>query len=271
MKKLLVVLNGSIFPQHVTEAAISMAKESGFHLHAVFMNSALEFEEYGYAFPNDLSLTRNDLTGKTLAEESDDLLAVNTQLFGDMCNTANLSFTIEQNKEITLGMLTELSAFSDLIITDATPNLNQYHVIDLLAEARCPVYLVSKEVQKIENIILTYDGSFSSIYAIKQYAQLFPEMRKLPTSLVYIDNDENDEFPREKNIKTWLPQHYSNVQYKILHGDVRDELVNYVKSIPDSLVIMGSFGRSAFSRLFHKSLANAVIADGRSALFIAHG
>ena len=271
MKKILVVLNGNIFPEHVVSSAITIAKTSPALLHAVFMNPMLETKDYDYSFPNDMSLTRNSITGDTADEESAEFLKVNAQLFEDMCNTAGINFLIEPGKQISLQGLIEHSAFSDLIITDVSDNSNQHHIIDLLSDTCCPVYLVSRHVEKVKQIILTYDGSFASIYAIRQYALVFPEMKDLPTHLLHITPDEIiDEFPREKNIRSWLPVHYSNVVFKILHGNVRTELIKFAQSIPDSIVVMGAFGRSGLSRLFHKSLANAVIADGKSALFIAH-
>lgn len=270
MKKILVILNGTLTPQHVVNSAINIANTTSSLLHTVFMNYALDLAESDYPFPNDLSLTRNSVTGKTFAEENAALLKSNIRLFEDECQTAKVDFYIEPDREISLGKLIEYSAFSDFILADANENFGQYHIADLLVDAHCPVYLVSKDVEKIENIILTYDGSLSSMYAIKIYTYLFPELRNLPTYLVHIASEKSDELPQEKNIKSWLPRHYSNVQIKILRGDVRDELVNYTKSIPNSLAVMGSFGRSAMSRFFHKSLANRVIEDGKSSLFITH-
>ncbi|HEV8284529.1 MAG TPA: universal stress protein [Chitinophagaceae bacterium] len=270
MKKVLVVLNGTLTPHHVVDTAIKFASNTSSSLHAVFVNYALDLAEYNYPFPNDLSLTRNNLTGKTIAEENAELLESNTKLFKDECQAANIDFYIEPDNEISLGRLMEHSSFSDFILADANENLHQYHIADLLVDAHCPVYLASKEVENVENIILTYDGSFSSIYAIKMYTYLFPELKGLSTALVYITSGRDYKLPQEENIKSWLSKHYSNVHIKILKGDIRIELVNYTKSIPNSLAVMGSFGRSAISRFFHKSLANTVIEDGKSSLFIAH-
>ena len=271
MKKILVILHANTIAQHVMDHSIDISKKCAATLEFIFIHSDLDFAEYNYSFPNDLSLTRNNITGKTTQEEDAELLQSNKRLVEDICKTAEINYIIHTSLTLNLGHLIELSAFSDLIITDATEeSLQQYHIIDLLTGAHCPVYLVSKTAQKIEHIVLTYDGSFSSIHAIKSYANLFPGMMQLPSTLVYITHDHSDEFPREKNIKSWLPEHFKNVDFKIIHGKVANELISFVKNIPGSLTIMGSFGRSSISRLFHKSLANAVIAEGCSTLFITH-
>jgi hypothetical protein len=185
MKKLLVVLNGTLTSHHVVGTAINFANTTSSFLHAVFVNYALDLAEIQLSFSNDLSLTRNNLTGKTIAEENAELLESNMQLFKDECQTAKIDFYIEPDDEISLGRLMEQSAFSDFLLANANENLHQYHIADLLVDAHCPVYLVSKEVENIENIILTYDGGFSSMYAIKMYTYLFPELKNLPTVLVH--------------------------------------------------------------------------------------
>lgn len=270
MKKILVILNSDIFPVHVVNTAIHIAKSSPSLLHAVFTDSLQKETAYDYAFPNDLLITQNRLTGASQAEDTATSIETHMSLFRDMCDHAGVQFEADDAREFTLYELVEQSAFSDLILTDASETVNQQNINNLLTNTCCPVYLVSKHVEKVSNVILTYDGSFSSIHAIKQYALVFPEMKSLPTHLIHITQDDSDEFPREKNIKSWLPVHYSNVEFKILRGNVRTELINFTKSLPDPLVVMGAFGRNVLSQIFHKSLANAVISDGKSALFIAH-
>lgn len=267
---ILVVLNGLLTPQHVVGSAINIAKTTSSFLHAVFVDYGIDLAEYNYPFPNDLSLTRNYLTGKTIAEEHAEILKDSIKLFKDECQAAKVDFSLEADQEISILRLKELSALSDLIIADANENLRRYHIADLLIDAHCPILLASKEVNKIENIIFNYDGRFSSLYAIKMFTYLFPEWRNLSIHLIHITKDKSNELPEEKEIKSWLSRHYENIQIKILHGDIREELVNYTKSIPDSLAVMGSFGRSAMSRFFHKSLANYAIEEGKSSLFISH-
>ena len=270
MKKYLAILNGTLTPRHVVDSLINTANATSSFVDAVFMNYSLDLTEYNYPFPNDLSLTRNNLTGKTIAEENAELIQSNIRLFKDACEAAKINFSIDTDFELSLGDLITYSAFYDVVFANANENLGQYHIADLLVNAHCPIYLISKDVEKAENVIFTYNGTFSSMYAIKMYSYLFPELRNLPTTLVYIAPEKSSQLPQEKKINSWLSRYYPNIQTKILHGDIYDELVSYTKSVPNSLTVMGSFGRSAMSRFFHKSLAHAVIEDGNSSLFISH-
>ncbi|MCF3107661.1 hypothetical protein LL912_02600 [Niabella sp. CC-SYL272] len=44
----------------------------------------------------------------------------------------------------------------------------------LLQVAECPVVVVSDQTPDIEEIVLTYDGSASSLFAFRRFAHLFP-------------------------------------------------------------------------------------------------
>jgi len=270
MKKILLILNGTLTPPHIMEAAINLAYSTSSLLHAVFIDYELDLAEYNYFFPNDLALTRNNLTGKNIAEENAALIDANIQLFEDECERSKVNYYVEKGKSITLGDLLNYSIFSDIIMADANEDLREHHITDLLVKAHCPVYLISKHVPAPENIILTYDGSASSVYSIKLYSYLFPEFRSLPTQLVFINSEKKEQLPQEQNIKRWLTTHFSNLHIKVIHGDVSGELVNYVKTISNPLTVMGSFGRSLMARIFHKSPANEVIEKARSSVFITH-
>jgi hypothetical protein len=134
----------------------------------------------------------------------------------------------------------------------------------------CPIYLISKDAPGTQNVVLAYDGSVSSIYAIKMYSYLFMGFRDLHTYLVYISSAKNGDLPHEKEVKMWLSGHYRNLEIKILHGDVINVLADFTGSLPHSLVVMGSYGRNSLSRFFHKSAANKMIKEGKSSVFMTH-
>jgi len=268
-KRILLILNGKLVADHVVAAAIEMSVATSSELNAVFINYALDLAEYQYPFPNDISLTRNNLTGKTIAEEDAELMENNIKSFMHKCEIAGVAFDVETGKETSLQWLKTNSAFADLILADANENLRQHHIVDLLIDAHCPIYLVSKHASAVKNVIFTYDGSFSSMRAIKMYTYLFRNTHQLPATLVHV-SDKNRQLPEEKYIRSWLSLHYREVEYKILNGNIQHELVNYTRSSPDSLVVMGSFGRTTLSRFFHKSLANYIVEEGRCSLFITH-
>jgi hypothetical protein len=270
MKKILFLINGPFIRQQVINTAIAMAKSTSSFLHTYFLNSKFQLEDYNYPFPNDLSLTRNRLTGKTLAEENSELFENNISIFKDECENAKVDYVVDQATEVSLAHLIKQSAFSDLILTDGKTDHNHYHLVDILVSAHCPVYLVSNEIETLENVILAYDGSYSSIKAIKMFSYIFPELQNLPHTLIHIASEKSEILPSEESLTLWTEKHFSNLETLILHGDPLKELVELVNLKSNSLIVLGAYGRSSISRLFHKSMANTVIAQTKSPLFISH-
>jgi nucleotide-binding universal stress UspA family protein len=270
MKNILLILNGTLTPPHVIDSAINIASSTSSLLHTIFINYESDLAEYNYLFPNDLSLTRNRLTGKTIAEENAELAVSQVRLFADECKSANVDFFIEPKTDISLGDIISLSAFADFIVADAHENFKEHHIADLLRSVHCPMYLVSKESAATRHVVLAYDGSPSSIYAIKIYSYLFTEFRDLPTHLVYVNEGKETGLPDEEKLKMWLPGHYRDLEIVVLHGDADEVLADFTASLPNSLVVMGSYGRKNVSRFFHKSTANKIIDEGLSSVFMAH-
>jgi nucleotide-binding universal stress UspA family protein len=180
--------------------------------------------------------------------------------------------------DINLDDVLKNSAFADLILVEARISLSDllYFPLnvtfkDLLADAHCPVLMLRENIERVERVILAYDGSYSSIFAIKLFSYLFPGWRSLPTYLVTIHTKESKELDYQEYVRSWLPRHFDKVEVKVLQGKVSEELPAFVNQYTDNpIVVMGAYGRTAVSRLFRQSLANAVLDKTGVFLFITH-
>jgi len=278
MKKILIVLNGIQAPLHVISSAIEIAKQGNAFLYALFLVPSVNKPAFLYPFINDLALTAVPLTNQSSEQEDQQQTNDSIRLFKDMCTAANISFNISPRRDTSFEELVLHSAFADLIIADAkadfpeTPSMPlTISLSDLLADAHCPVLLLQEEIKQPEQVILSYDGSFSSMHALKMYAYVFPEWRSIPTCLLSASSKEKAQPEYEEYIKDWLPCHFTNLTVDLPKGKVKQELVKAVnKSGQNTLVVMGAYGRTVVSRLFRKSLSGSIINDTRAALFIAH-
>jgi hypothetical protein len=271
MKKVMVILNGLHVSNYIVPAALKLAKSTNSFLHAIFLSQDPHQLEYSYFFPNDLTLTENYLTGKSIAEEDKEMIENNIRYFEDECKLMNVPFLVDTRHNYSLNELIACSDFFDLILIDAKVHLYEYLLSDLLADAHCPVLLTTSEMEAINQITFAYDGSHSSMYAIKMFTYLFPEWKDLPTNLVHITSKENRALPNETPVASWLTSHYSSLKTHIIQGNVQPALLEYLKpASKETLLVMGAFGRSSVSRMFHKSLSQAVINQTNAAVFITH-
>jgi len=122
----------------------------------------------------------------------------------------------------------------------------------------------------IETILFTYNGTKSSVFAIKQFCYLFPELRQKKAVVVCVRNDGEGAIDEQFRMKEWLKNHYSGVEYVLLKGDPSDELFGYLIEKKDAIVVMGAFGRGTLSRFFKPSHARLVVKTINLPIFIAH-
>lgn len=271
MKKILVILNAGHIPQHVISSAIVIARKTSSFIHAVFLNDLKTTPEFSYPFPNDLALTGTNMTGEPAKLVNRKLIESELKVFKDECAHAGLACSCEIDETISVQHLLQISSFSDLIIADGSSSSDEFTIKDILIGAHAPVLLVSKEVAPPENIILCYDGKPSSIYAIKMFSYLFPEWTSLPTKLVHVSSKASTQIPHESHFQSWLNQRFRQFEKVTLHGDTQEQIVRFIRPNSEaSIVVMGSFGENTLSRIFHKSLSNAVLAHTNASLFITH-
>ncbi|MEI6948028.1 universal stress protein [Paraflavisolibacter sp. H34] len=269
MKKITVVLNGTLPPRHVIAAAVQAARAGDALLHGVFLNCGET--DVDYPFPNDLALTGSGLTAESEAIDTERLIAANIRVFRDECTAAGVSCICDQYEETSLEHLVLQSVYSDLVMADARDGRDDFPLKDLLVEAHCPVYLVAPNAGEVQRVFLAYDGSPSSMYAIKMFSYLFPEWCSLPTCLLSVQEGGNGPVKNEPYIRDWLPLHFGRLETCTPSGPVARELVHCLEEeAPRSLVVMGAYGRGVVSRFFHQSLANTVTRETEASLFIAH-
>jgi nucleotide-binding universal stress UspA family protein len=168
------------------------------------------------------------------------------------------------------------SAYADLIVADALlpvegqspPNVS---LREILAGAHCPVVLLREASMPPDRIILAYDGSYSSIHAIRTFSYLFPHLRYIPSFVVHVAAKEQKEPGDLPYLKAWLPIHFNEATVEVLPGEPAEVLPAFANKFADSaIVVMGAYGRGGLSRMFRQSMANSLLQKANASLFITH-
>jgi nucleotide-binding universal stress UspA family protein len=265
MRTILVVFNGINVPWHILNFAINIAKAHSAQIAGIFLRD----QEIIYPFPNDLAFTEVDFTRGTVTEEDAVIEGRNITTFENTCKSAGIDCQV--NKDVILEELISRSSEADLIVADTTPDFQKYSLNDILKDAHCPICLVSIHTPVVDKVILLYDGSASSKFAIEKYGELFPEWASLSTSVLSINSPTNTRKEIDDFMQNWIPHHFASLDSIELHGNTRQELVKFLqKNEKNILVVMGAFGRSAISRLFHRSLSNVILEETKVSLFTTH-
>ena len=198
--------------------------------------------------------------------------------FRQLCQRNGIEYRVHDKKyeDIRKELKTE-SRFADMILFS---NEAFYDHLDevisdeysegTLRHAECPVLVVPETFKKPDNIVLAYDGSASSVYAIRQFAALMPDLAGLDTLLVYVDPNERHDFPDKDYIEELAARHYGKLTFLRLEIDPKDYFDTWLADVKNTLLVTGAQGRSGFSNLFRRSFIGEVLKEHRIPVFIAH-
>ncbi len=212
--------------------------------------------------------------------ESDQSAVVfeNIKRFEKVCQGNNIDYRLHKDfYEFALPELKTESRFADLLILGSEVFYGAMgidspynYVQDALHDLSCPVLLVPEHFEFPESIILSYDGSDDSVFAIKQFAYLFPELCDRKTLLVYADEDADKDFPDKIQIEELAARHFSDLSFFKLDINPKKYFQVWILEKTSALLVSGAYGRSGFSQLLKRSFVKDIIADHRLPIFIAH-
>lgn len=172
---------------------------------------------------------------------------------------------IAQSRYADLLLINHDTSFA--VLEDTNP---PHFVKDLLIKAECPVMVIPEEQSRIRELIFSYNGSASSMYAIRRFTALFPDYWDMPVQVVYTDEEGKGEIPGLASLKAYLEPQYDNITYTILQGNPSSAFLSLLGHRRDCIVTFGAYGRNALSRFFHRSETESILRTLRTPLFITH-
>ena len=272
MKKIILAFDGIHFSEGAFEFARRLNESKPVLLTGVFLPQAELTNLWSYA----------DGVGTPyipLIEQSDtDQIQKNIDHFERLCHGNGIDFRVHKDLyDLALPQLKRESRFADLMILGSEifySNIGIHSVNDYLEDAlhemSCPVLLVPEKFDFPETIILAYDGTEESVYAIKQFAYLFPELTAMQSLLVYANEDPEEDFPDKIQIEELAARHFSNLTLFKLDINPKKYFSSWIVQKKSALLVSGSYGRSGISLLFKKSFIKDISVDHRLPVFVAH-
>lgn len=277
MKKIIVAFDGLKFSESARDYAIQLARQNGAHLIGVFLDdfSYTSYKIYDLIYEKDgLDASKKRMDKKDATKRA---VAVNN--FEAKCKSAGLEYTIHHDRSVAIQELLHESIYADLLIIDSRETLTNYNekiptefIRDLLSQVQCPVIVVPHLYKPISKLILLYDGTPSSVHAIKMFSYTLPAMKQHPAEVVSVNtSNETLHVPDNKLMKEFMKRHFTKLSYTVLKGLAEPEIVDYLKTQKDTpLVVLGAYDRGRVSRWFRASMADVLMKEVKLPLFIAH-
>ena len=273
MKKIIIPFDGGHFSNGAFSFASSLHEIKPILLTGVFLPE-VDYARF-FFFPTAFAAPAFIGGAEDFEEEE---VNNNVEKFAELCQKNLIEYRVHKDLfDSSIPQLTKETRFADLMIigsetfyTNGIVDGTNKYLQDALHTTECPVIIVPEKFNFSSNIILAYDGSVSSVYAIKQFANLFPELCSLKTILVYA-GDEKHNLPDQVLIEELAARHFSDLTItKKISSDNKNDISNWFFQLRNSLVVSGSFGRSGISELFKKSFPIELIKEHSTPVFIAH-
>lgn len=207
-----------------------------------------------------------------------ELMNQSVQRFEKLCLGNGIDFRVHTDiYNFTLDELKEESTYADVLILGSEMFYKDLGVGEpndylegVLLNIQCPVILVPEKFDFPESIILAYDGGENSVFAIKQFAYLFPEFAAKPTILVYAASNYEKDFPNKVQIEELTARHFSDLTLYKMDVNPGDYFNTWLLGKESALLVCGAYGRHGLSRLFKKSFSKGLISSHRLPIFIDH-
>ena len=276
MKKILAAFDGTRYSEGASKYAIEIAKATNSMLVGVFIQD-MRYMNFTYAYAWDQPFVDFNSIEASQKEEKEKI-DLNIKLFHTACDAKGVHHKVHLDKGVPLQELLTESVFADFIIIDSQTSFFSLgdknpspFLQDFLSDSHCPVLIVPHHYTFFDKAVLCYDGSPSSVYAIKMFSYLFPELEDLKTIIVTVNEQSSTHVKEGWNFKDLIRVHFQNSEYEVLKGNAEQELIDYLKrNGENAIIVMGAYGRNAISRLFHQSLSNRVIQEINVPVFITH-
>ncbi|MET0637907.1 MAG: hypothetical protein ABWZ25_17885 [Chitinophagaceae bacterium] len=274
MKKILIVFDGG----HFCESSLQFARKLNEIDAILLVGSFLPQVDYA----NLWSYAETSRFGASVVPLIEPAEANHVQehikQFKAFCHTNHIAFEVHtEYYDFALPELRKESRYADLVILSserffreagiAEPNDYLKEVMHNLA---CPVILVPDKLVFPQTNILAYDGSESSVFAIRQFSYLFPGLAKRKTKVIYAKSDSLTDLPGGKSIRELVNAHYPQAEWVREDFSPKKFFSTWLAEQDEPFLITGAYGRTAISRMFKKSFISEIISEHRVPIFIAH-
>lgn len=278
MKKFLAVFDGYQFSSGTMKYGIQLAKRANAQLVGVFL------DESSYRSFNIASVISKepepDKKIKALEEKDRQKREEAVRQFQAACGKAGISFVVHRNKGIAIQELIQETMFADLLIIDKYESFSRRRqkpptsfIRQLLASLQCPAIVVPSVYKALDKIVLLYDGQPSSTYAFRQFSYLLGDLEDVPVEVVTVKNEEKatTRLPHNKLVREWMKKHFPKAEFTLLKGDPEAKIASHLKSYGENeLVVLGAYRRNEVSRWFRTSMADVLMKELDTPLFVAH-
>ncbi|MFX1704919.1 hypothetical protein PV783_13240 [Chitinophaga sp. CC14] len=202
----------------------------------------------------------------------------NIDRFKNICESNGVNCLVHLDAGMPVTEVVKESRYADLIVLDAATSFSwkpesipTAFVKEVLEKSECPVVIAPEDFDGVDEIIFTYNGSCSSVFAMKQFTNLFPQLGACKATVLSITETGKPIKGDEARLREWLDTHYNNAEIQAVEDEsVSTRLLEFMFSKEKVFIVMGAYGRSVLSTAFVPNPATLVVKLVTQPVFITH-
>lgn len=269
MKKVLILFDGGHFSSATLDFANELNGQEKILLTALFLPS-IDYTDVMLYYAGGIS-------GPVFIPSVDtdpEVMRQNTEKFKAFCVKNGIEHRVHDTLYDGIReMVAVESKYADLMLLDGGSfysNLGgltqQEYTEDTVHSAGCPVVILPGEYKSPQSLIMSYDGSDNSLFAIKQFTYLLPHLCKQPATVVYA-SVKDDKMPQMEYMEELCARHFTDLTFFKLEADAKRYFNTWVMDNGDAMIVSGGYATTKF---FKKHFVDEVIKDHKLPIFIAH-
>ena len=216
MKKILLAFDGTQFSKGAFDFAHRLNKIEPVMLTGVFISQISYANLWSFAKTKERTLSI-----PMVEDEEAHIIEQNIERFENLCQVHDISYRVHKDfYNFALPELQRETRCADVLIISGEKFfhniIGEYpieYISDALKEAECPVFVVPEKFEFPVKNIFAYDDSASSVYAIKQFVYLFPELCKQQTTVLYFARNGETAIPEIIRLQELMQQHFKKLSF----------------------------------------------------------
>lgn len=276
MEKILLGFDNDPADENAIDFACHLARLTQSRLTGIFLDEPATETEVVV----ERRLVAEGVTAITIAEfdkESEQAAQheENIAIFREWAGKAGIPFDVYLDKGVPAAELVYETRFADILLLSADTfsqgdePVPSAFVKQMVHDSACPVILTPESFERIDNIVFCYDGSKSSLFAIKQFSYLFPQLRAQRVKVISLIA-EGPSTQEQARLTQWLKCHYRDLEWIAQGADAAEALFHYLLKKRDDFVVMGPYGHGLLTSFFEPDQETGAIRTTSLPIFIAH-
>ena len=278
MEKILIAVDAAGIERNAIEFACYLGRLTRSKITGVFLENMLATSDRVLQDAGDYNGRKQPVENRIENYENrKELIEKNINLFKEKCISEEAVCHVHRNRGVPEKEVVMESRFADLLIIDpetsfapgyqGSPTAFTRYV---LKNAECPVVIAPKSCTEVEEIVFAYDQSASSVFAMKQFTYLFPQLHNKKVTILQVSESGQWQDEDKYIFSEWLKDHYRDLHFEALKGETDTALLDYLLRRKNIFLVMGAYGRNNLSLVFKHSRARLLIATVNLPIFIAH-